>query len=95
MIRYRLNLLDVEVSLDSNAPHISAVIEFKGEPVEVAIARDWLADQCGAYGHGIGESTTPVGLAAALTKNPRYAPELLEGEELLDFSVNIPDDAVT
>ena len=42
---------------------------------------------------GILVVATPVDLAAALTKNPRYAPELPEGEELLDFSVDIPDDA--
>jgi len=36
----------------------------------------------------------PVDLTA-LTKNPRYAPDLLEGDEMLDFSLNILDDAVT
>lgn len=96
MIKYRLNLLDgVIVSLDADGPNKYALLQFEGPPDMVPIARDWLADQTGAYGHGIGDATTPADLAAAMIKNPRYAPELLEGEELLDFSLNIPDDAVT
>lgn len=99
MIKYQLPILGVIVSLDSDSPNESALIEYEGiSPENVAIARSYLSREYGAFGHLIKDACTPLDLDAAMRKPAmqRYLPEIVEGEELVQrCRPNIPPGAVT
>lgn len=98
MIRYELRAVDVIVSVNSSNPNTSAAIAFQGAPEKVERVRSRLSLCSGAFGHLIGESTTPIDLHAAMNQPEmqQYLPVLVQGTELVqNYDPDIPGDSVT
>ena len=76
----------------SNDPNLSAEVQYEGDPELLEIVKMWLPNALGAFGHFIGESTSPIDLDVAIKKGPRplllkfmpdYRWELLAGADLV------------
>ncbi len=108
MIKYEL--IDeirrtITISLEAASPHERAKIVIDGDESLKAIVTDILSRSYGAFGHGIGESTSPIDLDAALKTSSvtvigksfkDFDIQLLVGAELVAFYVpGIPKGAVT
>lgn len=82
MIRYKLKTPDgdVDLSLDSEQPNKVSPLVLEGEPRAVMALKRWLHKETGAYGHTLGDWTTPLDLETALRKPSaaKFAPELVE-----------------
>lgn len=65
-MKYQLLKLGVEVSINSNHPKTSALIEFSGDESAIAIARDALASCYGRNGRLITDSAAPSDLEVAM-----------------------------
>lgn len=90
------------VSLDSDDPNATSVIEIsvsdRGDERFIPIIRDWLDNTYGAFGHFLGNPTTPIDLDAAMHGNDAkvFRPEITEGQELVRvYDSGIPKGAVT
>ena len=111
MIQYKItaNNAEVIVTVNSNNPNLSAEVQYEGDPELLEIVKMWLPDAFGAFGHLIGESTSPIDLDAAIKKGPpafsqynllRFMPdykwELLVGADLVkSYDPGIPEGAFT
>ncbi len=88
-----------QVSLASDDPNKGALLQFSGNGYAIERVRDILANSYGAFGHQIGDATTPIDLHYAMnnTKNlVEYQPQLLEGEDLVrSYDPGIPPGAVS
>ena len=83
MFKVLLPKLNVIITLDSNDPDVSEVIEFEGDdPATVETIQDQVERMYGMYGHQISDATTPLDLNAALAKSI-YEYEILEGADIL------------
>lgn len=95
MITYSLMNGAVTVSIDADAsePHKRTPIVYTGEMVPYA--QDILSIQYGAFGHLIGDATTPVDLDAAMQKPDMQAmtPVLVQGLDVEDYDPGIPEGA--
>lgn len=100
MLIYKLQAPEgeVQVTLNSDQPNRSALVEFEGGSVAVSQVRNWLRREYGAFGHFIGNRTTPIDLAAAMSK-PRakiFSPKLVTGEELIaQLDPGLPPGAIS
>lgn len=90
------------VSLNSKIPNVGAKIEITtstgGDDRFIPIIRNWLQHECGAFGHIIGEATTPIDLDAAMHSKDalEFRPEIMAGAELVkSYNPGIPEGAVT
>lgn len=70
----------VLVSLATNDPNSFVPIEFEGESGAVAEIREWLYYQTGAFGHLIGEKTSPMDLQSAMARATKYSHKRVQGE---------------
>lgn len=100
MLKWRVFDVDqaVEVWLGVDNPNGSDVIQYKGPKDSVELVKRDLENSGGLYGHLIGEMTTPIDLEAAMLSEQMalYAPELIEGQDILDaYENDIPEDAFT
>jgi hypothetical protein len=103
MIKYQLTDPDTDkqvfISIDSDDPDVSGAIKYSGDAELIKLLELMISSSYGAFGHSIGDSTTPIDLDAALTignKFDKYNPEILEGEDLVkSYESNIPDGAMT
>jgi hypothetical protein len=100
MIEYQLSTPEgsVRVVLNSRAPNTPHPIAYEGNPAAIALVREWLESEYGAFGHFVGDATTPIDLAVAMAHDRAkpFAPKLLRGEELIQpVELDLPDDAVT
>jgi len=108
MIRYELTLKDdllgtvatAIVSLNSDNPDKTAPIVVEGDDQAVAAIWDVLPHCSGMFGHGVGRSTSPIDLNAAMLYRgygmAAFTPRLIEGAEILEgWTHNIPDGAVS
>lgn len=100
MIRYRLGLPEgqVIVSIAANNGNHSGLIQYEGEAEAIEVLKEELPLLCGAFGHLIGDTTTPIDLDAVMHKPDmqRFTPELLEGAELVErYDPGIPEGAIT
>ena|SRR5947209_3560417 len=95
MMRYKLTTPSrqvVQVSLDAKGPDEVAPIRYEGAEIQVWYVQENLQRSHGIDGHLIEDQTTPVDLDVAM-KSPRmqnYAPQLLEGAEILAKYVRNP-----
>jgi hypothetical protein len=99
MLRYRLLKL-VTVSLEATDPNASVSIEYDpGDTPDLAdLIRRTLTRQYGAFGHLIGENTTPIDLTAAMNSPAMqyFQPVLIEGEGIVtSYDPGIPPGAIT
>ena len=98
MIKYRLNVagLPASVTLKETDPNTGAAVIVEGDPEAVEAVNLWLSGAYGAFGHLIGNYTTPIDLAAAMNKLPSYM-EVVESSGPIPrrFDPKIPKDAVT
>jgi hypothetical protein len=97
VIKYALTINGnpASVAVDSNDPNASAFIKITGDDGTFA---DWLALQCGAFGHLIGESTSPIDLDYALSTADaqQWQPTIIEGSEMVvNYKSYLPDGAVS
>ncbi|MGL5923833.1 hypothetical protein [Chroococcidiopsis sp.] len=101
MIKYEL--IDnvrrtITISLEASSPHERASIVVNGDESLKAIATDILSRSHGAFGHIIGEITSPIDLDSALHGSAfkDYRIELTQGKELVSsYDSGIPEGAVT
>lgn len=98
MIKYRLDVagLKASITLKETDPNTGSAIVVKGDPEAVETVNFWLSSAYGAFGHLIGNYTTPIDLAAAMNKSPSYI-EVVEssGPVPQKFDPKIPKDAMT
>ena len=98
MIKYRLNVagLPASVTLKETDPNTGSAVVVKGDPEAVETVNFWLSSAYGAFGHLIGNYTTPIDLAATMNKLPSYM-EIVEssGPVPKKFDPKIPKNAVT
>lgn len=107
MIQYRIttNNAEVIISLDADDPNHFADIQYEGDSDLLEIVTMWLPFAFGAFGHLIGENTSPIDLDAAIKKGlkplllkfmPDYKWELLIGADLVKiYDPCIPPGAFT
>ncbi len=83
MMRFVLHTAvgDVSVSLDALVADVAARLAYEGPKAAVAMVRHDVERSAGAFGHLIGEETTPRDLLVAMHAAPLvdYTPRLLEG----------------
>lgn len=86
----------VEVTVRAESPVGLAPISYQGNPKAVQTVREWLSEERGLTGHILGEFTSPVDLQYVLESPAAgvYSPELLEGTQLKNVSLGIPEGAV-
>lgn len=101
MIRFELKVdqvVPMSVSLDADRPNQSTPIIYEGTDYAVGEVKPVLRSCYGAFGHSIGDSTSPIDLDFAM-KSPKmkqFQPVLIEGAELVKvYDPGIPDGAVT
>lgn len=102
MLSYRLiysaTKEEIIVSLKSDDPNKSARIEYEGDDYLIRVIKGWLEHEYGAFGHLIGNGTTPIDLNAAMhSKNASaWSPEIIEGHDLVKrYDPGIPPGAMT
>ena len=107
MIQYKITANNAEVIITLNAEDTNDYeeVQCEGDPDLLEIVKMWLPSAIGAFGHFIGETTTPIDLDAALKKGPRphllkfmpdYKWELLVGADLVkSYDPGIPEGAFT
>lgn len=101
MISYTLTVGSnpITISLDVDNPNERTPILYQGDRKSVEEIRDWLKFEPGAFGHLIGEITTPVDLHYVMTSSPeaaQYTPVLTIGADLVtSYLTNIPPDATS
>lgn len=82
MLRYKLTTAhgDVLIALDGGQPNRISPIAYDGSPRAILTIKRWLHYEVGAYGHPIGDWTTPVDLKAAMASGraKAFSPVLLE-----------------
>lgn len=101
MIEYKL--IDkvrrtVTISLDAASPNERANIVIAGDESLKTIISDILSRSYGAFGHTIGEVTSPIDLNSALLNSAfsDFAIELMQGKELVSsYDPLVPEGAVT
>lgn len=88
MIKYQLrekeNSSITIIYLDSVSEDQKSDIKFEGSNQEEVA--DWLYYEMDRFGHFITDSTTPLDLASALSKQNEYEVTLLEGYDLIQGS---------
>lgn len=93
------DLGEVTIKLDSDKPNIAAPIQIEGLEVFVEDVRRILRTATGAFGHLIGEGTTPIDLHAAISNSSElaeYEPKIIEGEDLVkSYNPQIPKGSIT
>lgn len=85
----------IEVWVDTTNPNRSVEIEFSENVEEF---KEWLSYQYGAFGHLIGDATSPIDLDYALTTpeaKQKYNPRLVGEGVVTSYDPDIPDGAVT
>ena len=83
MFKVLLPDYNVTISIDSNDPDVSEMIEFEGDdPKIVETIREQVDNMHGIYGHMLCDCTTPLDLHAGLVKSI-YEFQILEGAEIL------------
>lgn len=99
MLKYYLRRAGVTVSIVSNSPNESAVIEYSGDyDVLLDAVKAQLPWQYGAFGHLIGSSCTPIDLDAAMRAlaMQEFEPEVIEGANLVQiYNPYTPPGALT
>lgn len=98
MIRYDLRYKNsvASVILNAKGPDQSAPIQYEGSPEVVSLIKDWLPSAYGAFGHLIGERTTPIDLKVAMLKLPKgWTIAASMGDIPETIRANIPDGAMT
>jgi len=98
MIRYDLRYKNsiASVILNAKSPDQSTLIQYEGSPSVVNLLKDWLPYAYGAFGHLIGESTTPTDLKVAMLSLPKgFTVAASMGDIPQDIKANIPDGSVT
>lgn len=101
MIKYEL--IDkvrrtVTISLEASSPHERANIVIAGDESLKAIVSDKLSRSYGAFGHTVGEVTSPIDLDSALRSSvfKDYRIGLTQGKELVSsYGSGISKGAVT
>lgn len=101
MIKYEL--IDkvrrtIAISLEAASPHERANIVITGDESLKIIVSDELSRSHGAFGHTIGEVTSPIDLDSALRSSAfsGYRIKLTQGAELVSsYDSGIPKGAVT
>lgn len=95
MLRIEVQYSDrpITVSLDADNPNEMADIAIAGDIPE--LFEYWLSSQYGAFGHMIGDATTPIDLHYAIVSSG-FPFKVLEGEKLVEkYDPDIPDGAMT
>jgi hypothetical protein len=87
----------VQVSLNSLSSQESSEILFEGNPEAIAPVRRWLKFEYGAFGHMIGDHTTPTDLDFAMQSDraAAFSPQRLEGAELINYQPGLPDESLS
>lgn len=88
----------VYVSVDSTNPNRASAISYSGNPEVIAEIQEWLTYEYGAFGHSIGNNTTPIDLDAAMHSKEakQFKPKIVVGAELVkNYDPGIPEGAVT
>jgi hypothetical protein len=88
----------VEIAINVSYPNEKAEIQYSGDKVAIALFSKWLGRQSGAFGHLIGQATSPIDLHCVLSKPEakQYQPQIIEGKELVkSYDPQIPDGAIT
>jgi hypothetical protein len=82
MIRFKLQTQqgEVQVALDSEAPHKVAPIEYTGDARGIMTVKRWLFYEKGAIGQPIGDWAAPLDLKIAMQSPAakKFSPTLLE-----------------
>ncbi|MEH1789643.1 MAG: hypothetical protein V7L23_29835 [Nostoc sp.] len=97
MFKYQL-INEVIVVLNVTSGNEKSKIIYEGDLDSIAVIRNFLETSYGAFGHIIGDATTPIDLHYAFSSKQaqQFQPKLLEGEDLVkSYNPEIPDNAVT
>ena len=98
MIKYKVKVENktIYVSLDTNSPNESAVLIYEGDKSVVSGFREFLENTYGAFGHTIGQVTTPIDLHYAMSSQQQFEARLVEGQNIVKkYDPEIPDGAMT
>ena len=107
MIQYKItaNNAEVIITLDADDPNDFADVQYEGDSELLEIVKMWMSSATGAFGHFIGENTSPIDLDAAIKFGPKplllkfmpnYKWELLVGADLVKiYDPGIPKGALT
>lgn len=98
MIKYevKVNNATVYVSLNTNYPNEKVLLIYEGDSANIGNFKQFLENACGAFGHTIGQATTPIDLHCAMLKQQQFQAKLIEGQNLVTkYDPEIPDGAVT
>lgn len=87
----------VTVSLDAPDDQTTVPIHYEGESLAIQAVKRWLPYQGGAFGHLIGNATTPIDLHACMVLNidSAFQPRFKEGSIPQAYELDIPDGAVS
>lgn len=97
-IEWELAAEQVLISLDVTTPNESALIRYSGDANTIAMVKRRIQQECGMFGHRIGNATTAVDLNVALSAPAlvRFSPKLKLGSEIIqNYKLDIPSGAVT
>ena len=96
MLKYEVNFQGsiFFVSLDSSSGNARSQINYEG--ADSTELRSLVSRMTGAFGHLIGEYTTPIDLHCAFLNQGELLATLIEGKELVkSYDPEIPEGSVT
>ena len=91
-LTYKGDIVTVEIA--STHPHERSPIIYTGDKEAVEAVSRWLKLQPGAFGHMIGEVTSPSDLHYVMKNAGQFNPVPMEGEEP-NYDLNLEDGSVT
>ncbi|MBW4478612.1 MAG: hypothetical protein KME54_17570 [Tolypothrix brevis GSE-NOS-MK-07-07A] len=94
MIKYEIKVgsSTIYVSLAAKSSNERAMLVYEGN--DISGFKLFLESSYGAFGHIIGQATTPIDLHYAMSNQKQFDARLIEGE-ITSYDPEIPDDAVT
>jgi hypothetical protein len=98
VFKYEINVDNdkIYVSISANSPNERALLIYEGSEKGVAMVRDFVKNSYGAFGHTIGEATSPIDLHYAMSNQKVFQATLIEGQDLAEkYDPDIPEGAVT
>jgi hypothetical protein len=96
ILKFKVNVDDrfINVSLEAPSPNDYAPIEYQGAPDDVKKFKNFIELQCGAFGHTLGSTTTPIDFHRAMLYQKQFPAELIEGK-IDKYDPDIPVGAKT
>lgn len=96
MIKYEIKVgsSTIYISLNANSPNERGLIIYEGNSSSVSNFKTFIEKSYGAFGHIIGQATTPIDLHYAMSNQQQFKAILIEGE-ITSYDPEIPDGSIT